>query len=118
MMPEEIFKLPLTEVVKRLLDVIREKDKTLQSLDQSLAFVYKVVTHERTRLGPAGLDGHLNSIGGTVIQMRQWIKESKPSRALTHLEQAKGRSEGYWEMSSKDQWAEDKRLGILDWDGK
>lgn len=28
-----------------------------------------------------------------------------------------GRSESYYKMSARDQWAEDKRLGILDWDG-
>jgi hypothetical protein len=38
--------------------------------------------------------------------------------ALTPQEKAKGRSEGYWEMSADAQWTEDKRLGILDWDGK
>jgi len=38
--------------------------------------------------------------------------------ALTPQERAKGRSENYHSMSSEDQWAEDKRLGILDWDGK
>lgn len=33
-------------------------------------------------------------------------------------EREKGRSENYWRMSAEEQWAEDKRLGILDWDGK
>jgi hypothetical protein len=60
----------------------------------------------------------LNAIGGTVLEMQDWIKEAHPPRALTPQEKAKGRSEGYWEMSAEDQWAEDKRLGILDWDGK
>lgn len=32
-------------------------------------------------------------------------------------EKNKGRTRGYWEMDARDQWAEDKRLGILDWDG-
>jgi hypothetical protein len=27
------------------------------------------------------------------------------------------RSANYWDMSSEEQWQEDKRLGILDWDG-
>jgi len=92
--------------------------KLLPRLKQSLDFIYKVVTKERERLGPAGLDGHLNAIGGTVLEMQDWIKEAHPPRALTPQEKAKGRSEGYWEMSAEDQWAEDKRLGILDWDGK
>ena len=54
---------------------VKAKNQTLQSLDRSLEFVYKVVTHEREKLGPAGLDGHLNSIGGVVLQMRDWIKD-------------------------------------------
>ena len=58
---------------------LKAKDQTLQSLDRSLEFVYKVVTHEREKLGPAGLDGHLNSIGGVVLQMRDWIKASLPN---------------------------------------
>lgn len=36
---------------------------------------------------------------------------------LTEKERAKGRSESYHDLSPSDQWAEDKRLGILDWDG-
>lgn len=44
--------------------------------------------------------------------------DDKPKKQeLNEKERAKGRSEGYWEMSPEDQWAEDKRLGILDWDG-
>jgi hypothetical protein len=38
--------------------------------------------------------------------------------ALTDAEKAKGRSPGYHGMSNQEQWDEDKRLGILDWDGK
>jgi hypothetical protein len=45
--------------------------------------------------------------------------KSKPVyRNLTAAEKGKGRSVGYWDMSASDQWAEDRRLGILDWDGK
>lgn len=40
-----------------------------------------------------------------------------PKRELSPKEKEKGRSSGYWEMEPEDQWAEDKRLGILDWDG-
>lgn len=39
-------------------------------------------------------------------------------RELTDKEKEKGRSEEYWELSAREQWAEDKELGILDWDGK
>lgn len=38
-------------------------------------------------------------------------------KELDTKEKAKGRSPGYWGMSAADQWAEDKRLGILDCGG-
>jgi hypothetical protein len=44
-------------------------------------------------------------------------KQIKPRRELDKKEIAKGRSLDYWQMSSRDQWDEDKRSGILDWDG-
>lgn len=37
---------------------------------------------------------------------------------LSPQEAAKGRSENYYEFSEEKKWEEDKRLGILDWDGK
>lgn len=47
------------------------------------------------------------------------LKEAKViKRPLTEAEIKKGRSVTYWSMSAKQQWAEDKELGILDWDGK
>lgn len=46
-----------------------------------------------------------------------FIDQFFPKRKLDDKERDKGRSEGYWDMSPEDQWAEDKRLGILDWDG-
>lgn len=39
-------------------------------------------------------------------------------RKITSKEKAKGRSPDYWQLDPRDQWAEDRRLGILDWDGK
>ena len=66
-----------------LMEDVKAKDQTLQSLDRSLEFIYKVVTKVRERLGPAGLDGHLNSIGGVVLQMRDWIKASLPNTPPT-----------------------------------
>lgn len=39
-------------------------------------------------------------------------------RQITDKEREKGRSEEYWQMSPRDQWEEDKRLGLLDWDGE
>lgn len=45
------------------------------------------------------------------------MRPQRKHRKLTPQEIAKGRSASYWEMSNEDQWAEDRRLGILDWDG-
>lgn len=42
----------------------------------------------------------------------------KKSKKITKKERQKGRSEKYYNLSPREQWAEDKRLGILDWDGK
>lgn len=44
-------------------------------------------------------------------------KENTKRRELDEKEKAKGRSTDYWQLSNQDQWDEDKRLGILDWDG-
>lgn len=41
----------------------------------------------------------------------------KAVRVTSTVERRKGRSENYWDKSAEGQWAEDKRLGILDWDG-
>jgi hypothetical protein len=38
-------------------------------------------------------------------------------RELSELEIRVGRSESYHKLSASEQWAEDKRKGILDWDG-
>ena len=38
-------------------------------------------------------------------------------RELNELEQRVGRSESYYKLSAREQWDEDKRKGILDWDG-
>lgn len=37
---------------------------------------------------------------------------------ITRLERSKGRSKNFYSMTPEDQWAEDKRLGLLDWDGR
>jgi len=52
----------------------------------------------------------------TVILGEDKVSVSKGR--LTPAERAKGRSERYHEMSPRDQWEEDKSLGLLDWDGK
>jgi len=38
-------------------------------------------------------------------------------RELSKLEKRVKRSESYYKLSAMEQWAEDKRKGILDWDG-
>jgi hypothetical protein len=38
-------------------------------------------------------------------------------RQIDGKERAKGRSSDYWQMGPDEQWAQDKRLGLLDWDG-
>ena len=38
-------------------------------------------------------------------------------RKITELERWLGRSEDYYNYSAEGQWSEDKKLGILDWDG-
>jgi len=43
------------------------------------------------------------------------LGKDKPC-GISPIERAKGKSEGYWQMSPSDQWAEDKRNGILDWE--
>lgn len=40
------------------------------------------------------------------------------SKPLTDKEISKGRVPEYWERSAEEQREEDKRLGILDWDGE
>jgi hypothetical protein len=37
-------------------------------------------------------------------------------RELSEVEIILGRSQNYYQMTSEEQWDEDKRLGILDWD--
>lgn len=46
------------------------------------------------------------------------VKKASAKPALTPAEEAKGRTPDYHSLSPRDQWAQDKRLGILDWDGK
>jgi len=44
--------------------------------------------------------------------------EPKPIRKISDLERSKGRSEDYYGLPLDEQWAQDDRLGILDWDGE
>lgn len=46
------------------------------------------------------------------------VKKVKAKPALTPAEEAKGRTPDYHSLSPREQWDQDKSLGILDWDGK
>lgn len=64
----------------------------------------------------------MKSMPSNPVSTEEWAKRILTSigikgRKLDEKEIANGRSEGYWDMDPRDQWAEDKRLGILDWDG-
>ena len=51
-------------------------------------------------------------------ELQVFVSSTKnPKRKLDEKEKAKGRSSTYWVMDAREQWSEDKRLGILDWDG-
>jgi hypothetical protein len=39
------------------------------------------------------------------------------NRKITKTERMLGRSDNYFDLSPRDQWEQDKELGILDWDG-
>jgi hypothetical protein len=45
-------------------------------------------------------------------------KTKQKTRKTSDLERSKGRSGWYWQMDPREQWEEDKRNGLLDWDGK
>jgi hypothetical protein len=75
------------------------------------------------------IDGDFNDSYESKIQKSKKKRKSLPrkkskslprviqTRELTQKEKEKGRSANYWQMTTQEQWAEDKRLGILDWDG-
>ena len=60
--------------------------------------------------------GDLRSIG-IVLKHLESLEGKLNLRKISQKERDKGRSETYWQMDARDQWAEDKRNGILDWDG-
>lgn len=71
---------------------------------------------------PNGSKVKVRPTTGSIHVTEKMRKPRKMSRVprqrkITAKEKAKGRSEDYWQKSFEDQWAEDKRLGILDWDG-
>jgi len=52
-----------------------------------------------------------------VVQMTAKEKKWFAQKEQIRLEKRVGRTKAYYKMSASDQWAEDKRKGILDWDG-
>ncbi len=53
-----------------------------------------------------------------IAWVRPGREESGTAKNLyRRKEKDKGRTSTYWDMSPQEQWDEDKRLGILDWDG-
>lgn len=66
--------------------------------------------------------GWMKALPSSPVSQEEWAIRILKSigiggRELDEKERAKGRSEGYWDMDARAQWDEDKRLGILDWDG-
>lgn len=52
-----------------------------------------------------------------VVKMTDADKDWFAKKEQSRLEIRVGRSKGYYKMSAEAQWAQDKRLGIIDWDG-
>jgi hypothetical protein len=63
------------------------------------------VLHKKTHTAPGKIGFPMD-----VIDTSDQSQEAMRQRA-------KMRAPHYRDMSPEDQWAEDKRLGILDWDG-
>ncbi len=64
----------------------------------------------------------MKALPSSPVTQTEWAERILRSIGITGLElndkeRAKGRSEDYHDMDARNQWAEDKRLGILDWDG-
>lgn len=45
------------------------------------------------------------------------LKPVKNVRKISEKERKLGRSEDYYQLGTEDQWEEDSRLGLLDWNG-
>ena len=65
--------------------------------------------------GGAGGCNEFHDFKGVIIEIIESVFTKE--RELQSLEIRVGRSESYYKMSARDQWAEDKAKGILDWDG-
>jgi uncharacterized coiled-coil protein SlyX len=56
-------------------------------------------------------------VSPTQLRHEEHINTADQSKAAMR-ERAKMRAPHYHYMTAEEQWAEDKRLGILDWDGE
>jgi hypothetical protein len=68
----------------------------------------------------AGLTAYLESMDMTVppAKIRELVESSNRRQlGATMAERAKHRPSNYADLSPAEQWAVDKDLGILDWDG-
>lgn len=78
----------------------------------------KAVTEYFDRTEPSSFcgryKGHQEYKKGVINAIEDALKKKSK---LSPLSQRVGRSESYYEMSGREQWAEDKAKGILDWDG-
>jgi hypothetical protein len=61
--------------------------------------------------------GFASAVGRQLGKSLRKHPKKKAGRRITDRERAKGRSENYWQLSPEEQWAQDKNLGILDWEG-
>lgn len=57
----------------------------------------------------------LTALQGTTVTIS--CGNVKVPESITPLERSLGRSERHRDMSPQEQWEDDKRNGILDWDG-
>lgn len=94
-----------------LRSLLRRALKELRSSGWSCDELKKEIEAEigEEKCPPMSADELLTKNGGTNV-----LK----GRKITILERSKGRSENYWQKTPEQQWREDERLGILDWNGK
>lgn len=117
---------------------IKEINRTAQGLANRITFAKQQVA-KFTRMHDAAPD---NKKDAYQARLKDWITkleeakkvfdEYKPElnalfpeptdqpkfvKKISLKERRLGRSEDYYQMSPEDQWEEDSRLGLLDWDG-
>lgn len=92
------------------------KTEQINALRKELRWVLK----EYRNVGvPEEMEGRYSKAQALLRATVQKAKEKpeKKCRDLTPLEIRVGRSSIYPIMTPQEQWDEDKRIGILDWDG-